>query len=152
MGELIRRRILAINLIAQPPGNNGRVIEVASNHLAQLLQSIFQNVPVGLSAHAIERVWPPGRNFGLYQDAVAVAIIQHPLVLRPVHTGEYAIQMFHVLMVMSDPFGWFCHPELWIAPGHAFHAHKAHPLAIQVKSTVYYVELPYTKTSSEAVT
>ena len=91
---------------------------------------------VWLTTHAIEGIRSPHRDFGLYENSVAIAVIQDAFVLRPVDAREDAVQMFHVGVVVCNPFSWLCHAKLWIAPGHAFHAHQAHALAIKVEGAI----------------
>src|SRR5260370_670826 len=127
------------------------MIEVTSNHLAQLLEPIFHYVRIRLRTHAGECIRSPGRSLGLHQNAVAVTVIQNPLVLRPVDTRKNAVQVLHVLMVVGNPLRRLSHAELWIAPSHPFHAHQSHVLAIEVECTISNVELPHAEISGEAM-
>ncbi len=127
------------------------MVEVASNHFAQLLDCILHDVSCGLTGHASEGVWTPGGNLGLQENAVPVAVVENTLVLGPMNAGEDAVQMFHICMVVSDPLGWLCHAELRIAPRHAFHAHQSHTFAIEEECAIPNLKLAYAEDRCEGV-
>src|ERR1035437_711709 len=127
------------------------MIKITSNHLAELFQSIFQDVRIRLGAHAIKCFRSPSGNFGLHEDAVAVTVIQNALVLGPMDTRQDAVQMLHIRMVVGDPLGRLCHAEFRIASGHAFHAHQSHALAVEVKRALANLKLSYAESRREVV-
>jgi hypothetical protein len=59
--------------------------------------------------------------------------------------------MLHVGVIVDNPVRWLGHAEFWIAPSHAFHAHKAYALAVQVESAVSNFKLAYAKIYCEPV-
>lgn len=113
------------------------MVAVARNQLAQLFQSIFHDVGIGLGAHFREGVRTPCRNFALHQYPVTVAVLENSPVLGPMGARENTIQMFQVGMIACYPVARFCHSELWITACHAFHTHQPHPLAVQVKLAIF---------------
>ena len=131
LGEGVSRRILAVNLVADAPRENARVIAVALDHLAKLLEAVVHDVGRGLRAHVLECRPAPGGHLGLNQNSVPVAPIEHAAVLRPVYAGVDAIQFLEIRMVVRDPLRGFGHAEFRIAAGHALGAHQAHALAVQ---------------------
>jgi len=68
------------------------MIEITSDHFAQLVESIFQDVGVRLGGHAVERVRSPGGNLRLHENAVAVTVIQNAFVLGPMDARKNTIQ------------------------------------------------------------
>ena len=141
--EFLRRRVLAVDLVAQSPGEDAGVIAVARDHLAQLFEAVFEDGGRGLIGHALEGVRPPGGNFLLHQDAVPVAVIEHAPVLLPVDACEDTVELLEVVVVVLDPRRGLGHAVVGMAPGHALHAHQPDALAVQIKSAVFRLEFAY---------
>ena len=51
----------------------------------------------------VEGIAAPCGHFGLDQDAVPVAAVQHAPVLLPVHARVDAVQFLQVVMIVRDP-------------------------------------------------
>src|SRR6266849_6482616 len=54
--KLVGRRGLTSDLVAEAPNYNAGMVAVPCNHLAQLFQSVLQDVGIRLRPHALERV------------------------------------------------------------------------------------------------
>ncbi len=87
----------------------------------------------GSEVHPFESVRTPRRNLELHKNPMPVAIIEDPLVLRPVHASENAIQIFQVAMVVVNPFRGFGHAPSRMAACHALDAHQPHRFAVEMK-------------------
>src|SRR6185312_5108547 len=103
--ELVCRRVLSVDFIAQSPGEDARMIAVAMDRLAKLFEAVFDNVLRRLAGHAFERIGTPGWDLFLNEDAVPVAIIEHAFVLLPMDASENAVEMLQVVVVVRDPGG-----------------------------------------------
>src|SRR5437879_13080284 len=118
--------MLATDLVAKSPYDDGRVIAVARNHLAHLLEAVRNNVGVRLIGHAFESVRAPNRDFALNENAVTVAIIEDTSVLWPMDARENTVQMFQVVVVVADPAVRLGHAELGIAHRRPFDNNRPH--------------------------
>jgi hypothetical protein len=117
------------------------MIAVLLNQLAQLLEAVFHDVVSGFCAHAGEGFEAPGGDFQLHQDAVTIAVVENALVLRPMNSGEDAVQILQIAVIVLDPFGRLGHAEFGIASGHALDPHQAHGLSIEVELAIFDFEL-----------
>ena len=141
--EFVRRRVLAIDLVAQTPGKNAGMVTVARNHFPQLFKAILHDVWIGFVRHILERVGAPCGHFGLNKDAMPVAVVEHALILRPVDAGKHAIQVLKIIVVMIDPRTWLCHPIVGITPCHALNSHETHALTVQPERTILHFDTSY---------
>src|ERR1700686_3253489 len=144
-GEAIRRRRLTADFVAQSPYHHRRVVSVARDHLAQLLETVGHDVAVRLGPHALKRVGAPRGHFALHENAVTVAVVEYSLGLRPVHARENAIELLQVAAIVLDPLRRFRHAEIRMTTGHALDAHQANLLAVQMECTALYLESPDAK-------
>ncbi len=111
----------------------------------------MQDIGIGFCSHAGKCVVAPRGNFALHQNAVPVAVVKNPLILGPMNARKDAIQIFQVLMIVSDPFAGLRHSKFRIAPRHALDTHQPHALAIQEKTAALNLEFPDAKSSCQSM-
>jgi hypothetical protein len=150
-GELKSRRILAIDFVAETPGKDGGVIAIAGNHFAKLIETVEEYVGVGPGGHALKSVGTPGGNFGLDEDAMAVAEIENASILGPMGAGEDTVEIFQIAMIVFDPIGGLGHAVIRIAAGHALDAGELNALTIEVEGGVFDFELADAEDDGEGV-
>src|ERR1700739_3467799 len=108
-------RMLSANLVAKAPGDHRGMVAVARDHLPQLLQAVLHDIGVRLGPHAAKTVPAPGRNLGLHENAVPVAVVQNPFILWPMNAREDAIKILQVIMIVRDPSAGLRHAKFRIA-------------------------------------
>ena len=140
LGELRGWRILTVDLVAKAPGDYARVVAVLLDHLAQLLQAILLERPLKLRRHLLERFGAPRRHFELHQHAVAVAPVEQAAILHPMNSGEDAVEVLHVRVVVLNPIERFRHSVIRVAAGHAFDTHQTNRLVVELEAAVLHFE------------
>ncbi len=100
--ERRRYRILPVDLVAQSPGHDARDGSRRSRSSRAIVPDRCPESPSKAARHPLKCVPAPGRHFGLHQNAVAVAVIEHAPVLRPVHAREHAVQLFQIVVVVRE--------------------------------------------------
>jgi len=78
----------------------------------------LQDIHIGFCSHTGKCVVAPGWDFALHQNAVPVAVVVNPLILRQMNARKEAIQIFQVVVIVSDPFAGLRHSKFRIAPRH----------------------------------
>ena len=129
--EFLSDRVLAVDLVAEAPGKDAGMVPVAADHLAELRESVRRDRLELVRVHSLERLRAPGGHLDLDEDAVAVAIVQHPAVLLPVDPGQDAVELLQVLVVVVDPRRRLGHAEVGLAAGHALDADQPDRLAVE---------------------
>src|SRR5579864_5824140 len=150
--KLIGRRVLAGDFIAKPPNHERGMVAVSRDHLAHLLEAVFENIGVRFGGHALESFPAPGGDFTLHKNAVAVAVIEHAVVLGPMVAREHAIQVFQVVVIVQNPALRLGHAEFGIAASHALDTHQTHTLAVQMKGAIFDFESANAKGDGKRVT
>jgi len=91
---------------------------------------------LGLLARAqAEPVVPPAKSLKAEETAI----------LLPVNSRKDAVQLFHVIEIMSDQRNGFSHSIIWMAACHALHAHQPHTLPVQIKPSITYIYAAHSK-------